>query len=202
MPFNLKSVKLFGILNFLFFLFTFAVLLQVKIPIGLTQISSIHDKVLKILIASLGFVLLLLAVQTLYCRGTGKLKVLLHITAGLSLLTLILTPLFWKSRTFYLYPESYVEIDGKEIGLTKLSMDGYRVRGNFFIEENGKKVSKVVSFNEPLISSLGMVWIRDVNFSRGMPIVEVQYSNFSIVPFLFVLLFGFTAILVTIILVK
>ncbi|WP_142935963.1 hypothetical protein [Balnearium lithotrophicum] len=144
----------------------------------------------------MGSVLLLLAVQTLYCRGTGKLKVLLHITTGLSLLTLIFTPIFWKSKTFYLYPQSYVEVEGKKIGLIKLLVNKDKINSEFFIEEKGKRILGRVSFNKPLFSSSGMLWIKGLSFYKGLPMVKVQYSNFSLVPFLFLLLYGLTTCII------
>ena len=202
---NFKSVKLLGGLSILFLIGGFSVSLFEKRVVGLTGVLTdfaLFSTVLKISTLIVGGALFLISLQTLYCRGKGKLDVILHVTAGLSLITLILIPFTWKTKTFYLYPYSYVEVDKRVIGLKGIEFGKFGITGNFFIEQNRNRTEGKVSFNRPLLSEKGFLWIEGVREFNGVPAVEVKFSPFSAVPILFVTLFGLFTILLGVRLLK
>ncbi len=196
---SFKSVKLFGVFTALFLIVGFSVSLYERSISGLTELwrnSETFGQVLKISTLFLGGALLLVSTQTLYCRGRGRLDAAIHITAGLSLLLLFLTPFYWHTRTLYLYPYSYVKLNGTTVGLKELTFRNSTITGDFFIEEKkGGKAEGNVSFNRPLISREGFIWIRGISEFNGAPAVEVKFSSFSPVPLLFITLFGVFTIL-------
>jgi len=202
---SFRSVKLFGILSLLFLIFSFLISFFETRIFGLTGLGSSFFSFsweLKLSTVFLGVTLLLISAQTLYCRGKGKLDTLLHTFAALSLLTLLLIPFSWQSRTLYLYPFSYVEIDGKVVGLKGLKVNRFGIEGKFFIKEREKVIEGEAAFNRPLISSEGFLWVKGITDLNGFPAVEVKFSEVSLVPFLFIVFFGAFTILLSVKLLK
>jgi len=202
---NFKSVKLFGAMCILFIISGFLVSLQGTEVLPLTQIAGKFPKLktlFKITLLVLGFTLTGISLQTLYCRGKSKLDTAIHLLAGLSLFTLLLSPTLWKSRIFYLYPYSYVKIDGKVVGLKELIVEKSEIYGKFFIKTGNNTVESRVSFNKPLISKEGFIWIKGISEVRGIPALQVEFSSFSIAPFTFLTLFGLSTILLSVRLLK
>ena len=202
---SFKSVKLFGVLTLLFLAAGFTVSLLERGVVGLTEIlakSGNFSEGLKLFVLILGGALLLISLQTLYCRGKGKLDVALHLTAGLSLFTLFLVPFTWQSKTLYLYPYSYVKVGETTVGMKGVEFGSYGIAGDFFVEKEGNRVEEKVAFNRPLISEVGFLWIKGTAELNGVPAIEVSFSPFSPAPILFITLFGVFTILLGVRLVK
>ena len=202
---SFKSVKLFGVFSLFFLTAGFTVSLFERKMVGLTGVITNFvnfSTVLKVSVLSLGGVLLLTSIQTLYCRGKGKLDIALHVTAGLSLITLALIPFTWQAKTLYLYPYSYVKLGKTTVGLKGVKFGSSGITGEFFIEKKGKRVEEKVSFNRPLLSEEGFLWVKGIAEFNGIPAVEVKFSPFSVAPFLFITLFGLSTILLGVRLLK
>lgn len=202
---SFKSVKLFGVLTLLFSTAGFTVSLLEKGVVGLTEIltkSGNFSEGLKFSVLTLGGALLLISLQTLYCRGKGKLNLALHVTAALSLFTLFLVPFTWQSKTLYLYPYSYVKLGKTTVGMKGVEFGSYGITGEFFVERGENRVEKKVAFNRPLLSEVGFLWIKGTTELNGIPAVEVSFSPFSPAPIIFITLFGVFTILLGVRLVK
>jgi hypothetical protein len=204
-----KSVKLMGALTLLFTLFSFGVVFSEEgiVPAaGLTAALGKLSLDFKLFALGVGLCLGLIALQTAYCRlgGSSWLSKLFHLSVALSLLTVVAFPLTTKAYRFPLYPYSFVKVEGRAVGLKGISFNPrtFEVSGRFFVETEGKKVEGTVSFNSPLISREGFLWIKDAQVVGGIPVLQVEFVPFTPLPFAFLFFFGTSTLLMPFMLLR
>ena len=197
----LKSVKLFGILSLLFFVSAFSVFSMSDRMIHETDVLKLFQDFslpLKLSVLSLGVVSLLISVQTIYCNlKRKKVSLFFHLATGIALLLILSFPFYTETEEFYLYPGSYVKAGKTVVALEDLSFDRktMNVTGKFWLKDENKEVKGNVSYNSPLLSKLGKIWIEDVRFEMGIPVVEVKFMKFTILPYLLLILSALMVVL-------
>ncbi|ADU96841.1 hypothetical protein [Thermovibrio ammonificans] len=197
---DFKSVKLTATFSVLFSLAAVGAVVVAGKVIPSWAILQSADRV-KLAAAALGLIWFAFAAQTAYCRGKLDFKGIFHLTTAAAMAALLAFPLSVKAYQFYLYPQSFVKVDGKVVALTDLRFTKGGPVAHLFIE--GKtKIEGEASFNSPLLSKEGFVWVKDVGFARGIPVVQLEFMEPTPVPFLFFLLFGASTLLLPFVYLK
>ncbi len=188
MPF--KSIKLFLFLVLLFGVSAFVLSVFHKGVIQSFEVRQFVDRTQWewvfgfILFASSVF---LIALQTLFCPSLKrKLLFFFHLCVAFVLILLLFFGFVVKTEYVLLYPQSYVEVDEKVVALEDFSFDLKKrnLKCRVFIQDKNGKTEGTVSFNSPLISSKGFLWIQGFFSQNGVPVFKFEYVEFSVVPFL------------------
>jgi len=201
----LKSVKLF-LLLFLLMLAIFSTcifLLKGTVIHEAGVLSSIGRLPVAYRVTILGSLaaLSLLGLQTALCRLLFPLELtstLMHLLAGASILLAALFSTV-ESYTFTIYPGTFVKVGKTTIALEDFRFDRENMNFDalFTVKRESRSVSSHVSYNSPLISKLGNVWVLDVHPGYYGLEVQAKYQPFSTLPFL--LLFTSSAFLLLLI---
>ncbi|WP_457566975.1 hypothetical protein [Desulfurobacterium sp.] len=184
----IKSKKVFLALILLFFLTSFIVVFlsrgTVINEMGLYRFFSIIPLYLKIPIIVTASLLFITGLQTFLCSLFSFKKIslrnIVHISGGLTVVLCILF-LFLPVYQFRGFPEGVVREGDIKIKVENVSVNPQTmsVTARISIEKNKKIVEGTTSFNNPLITKDGVVWISGVD-SNG---IIFKYQPFSILPF-------------------
>jgi len=187
----LTSVKLFLFITvFMFMSFVVSLFLlkgYVVHEVGLLSSLRMFPLFYKVFIAFSIISLILIGIQTFICSllsPSGLLSVLMHVFAGISLV-LMASFSTLKTYTFKIYPETYVKVGSTVIALEDFKFDRKNMNFDalFSVKRSGKTVKSHVSYNHPLISFLGNVWVSDIRPSYYGFEIEAKYQPFSVLPF-------------------
>ena len=193
-----RSVKLFALFTFTFFVFGFLALLlsgRVLHSLEIPHLFSSFPLALKVSVVALFTSLLLISLQTLYCALPNRLiSLLFHSSLALSIFLVLLFPLTSKTVAFYLYPGSFVEVGGKKVALTEVVPEGEGFALKVFVEEGGKRAEGEVSFNSPFSSPFGTLWFSGVRRGFGLPLFEFKLLKPTPLPSLLLITGSLTVI--------
>ncbi len=186
-----RSVKLFFLFIFIFSVSGLSVLFlsgrvfhSFEIPAFFPSFSPL----LKLAVLAVAVSLFLIFLQTLYCALTNRLiSLFFHASLAVSIFLILLFPLTSKTSSFYLYPGSFVEVNGKRVALADVVPAENAFSLKVFIEEDGRRVTGEVSFNSPFFSDFGTLWFSGVRRSMGMPLFEFRFLEPSPLPILLLL---------------
>ncbi|WP_456420117.1 hypothetical protein [Thermovibrio sp.] len=193
-----RSVKLFALLTFAFFLFGFTslflaggILHSLEIP----RLFPHFSPFLKLGILALFLSLLLISLQTFYCALFNRfISLLFHSFLALSILLVLLFPITSKTFDFYLYPGTFVELGGKRVALKEVSPSDRGLHLKVFIEKNGKREEGEVSFNSPFESDFGTLWFSGIDRNSLYPAFTFKLLEPTPIP-LFLFLSAFLTVL-------
>jgi len=198
MDFNFRSVKLFALFVFVFFVSGFLALLlsgRVLHSLEIPLLFPSFPPVLKVAVFAVFTSLLLVSLQTLYCALPNRLiSLLFHSFLSLSIFFVLLFPLTSKTATFYLYPGSFVEVGGKRVALTEVVPEGKSFVLKVFVEEKGRRAEGEVSFNSPFSSPFGTLWFSGVRRGFGLPLFEFKLLEPTPLPSLLLVTGSLTVI--------
>jgi len=183
-----KSVKLFALFIFTFFVFGFLSLILSGGVLHSLQIPPLFPSFslpLKAAVLAVALSLFLISIQTLYCSLSNRLiSLLFHASLSISLLLVLLFPLTSRSSSFYLYPGSFVELGGKRVALTGVAPSENSFSLKVFIEKGGERAEGELSFNSPFTSPFGTLWFSGVRRGFGAPIFELKLLEPTPLPYL------------------
>ncbi|WP_457681792.1 hypothetical protein [Thermovibrio sp.] len=193
-----RSVKLFALFFILFATFGLTSLLLSGQILHSYQIVSLFPSFslpLKLSVLLLFLSLFLISLQTLYCGLFNRfVSLLFHLSVAASIFLALLFPLTCKSYSFYLYPGSFVKVNGKVVALEGV----YPLKEGFylkvFVERDGKREEGELSFNRPFSGDFGTLWFSGVDQSSPFPLFYFRLLNPNPVP----LLIFFTGLLAVI----
>jgi len=194
-----RSVKLFALFTFTFFVFGFLALLlsgRVLHSLEIPYLFSSFPLALKVSVVAVFASLLLISLQTLYCALPNRLiSLLFHSSLALSIFLILLFPLTSKTVAFYLYPGSFVEVGGKRIALIEVvpKEDAFALK--VFVEEEEERTQGEVSFNSPFSSPFGTLWVSGVKRGVGLPLFEFKLLEPTPLPFFIFVVGTFCVIL-------
>ncbi len=187
----LTSVKLF-LLIAVFMLLSFSVSLfllkgYVVHEVGLLSSLRMFPFVYKVFIVLSMLSLALLGLQTFICRllsPSGVLSALMHVFAGISLVLMVSFSTL-ETYTFRIYPGTYVKIGDVVVALEDFRFDRKNMNFDalFSVKKGREEVSSHVSYNKPLISKIGNLWVLDLKPSYYGFEIEAKYQPFSFLPF-------------------
>ena len=183
----LKSKKLFLALVMLFLMVSICdvILLNGRTIGQIGMLKANLPTCMKTMFTITTLMIFLIGVQTIICGLDKSIKGLIHIILGLTLIFLC-SPIFMVKKQFYMYPRTYVKIDDRLIVLKKFSFDykNLNYRADFIIENGKRNAEGSVSYNKPMLSRLGNIWIKGISSRNGLPMVYVEYMKFSLVPYI------------------
>jgi len=192
-----RSVKLFLFLILLFGVSAFVLSLSHRGVVQVFEVQQFLSKagwgwILGLVLLVLSF--LFIALQTLFCLSfKKKLMFLFHFCVAGILALILIFSFTAKAEYVLLYPQSYVEVDGKVVALENFSFDpkSQNLKCRVFIQDKDGKAEGIVAFNSPFISTKGFLWIQGIASQEGMPVFKFEYMEFSVVPFI---LFAFSIV--------